>query len=247
MKNLIFDRFPSLKEIPVENFPKHVFIIPDGNGRWSKKHNVFITEGHRKGFKIAEEIIRDLSEILAINTVTLWGFSSDNWKRKEKEISGLMSIFQLVVRKILKEFSKDNRRFIHIGRKDRLPKKLMELIQKAERETEKNSGQILCLALDYSGEDQAIRIIEKARLLSPNENISQETLWKLRDSNGVVKSADLLFRTSGEKRTSDVGWLNGISTELYFTEKYFPDIKTDDIVKAIIDFSKRERRFGGRK
>lgn len=246
MKKTVFDRYPALKKIPPQRFPNHVFIIPDGNGRWAKQRKVFITIGHKKGFEVAEKVIRDLSEIPYIKIVTLWGFSSDNWKRDAIEIKGLMTIFGLVIKKVLKEFNRDNRRFIHIGRKDRLPKQLLSLINKAEVETSKNTGQILCLGLDFSGEDQELRMIERARELPREIKTDQDLIWNLRDSSGIVKGADLLIRTSGEMRTSDVGWLNGISTELFFIKKYFPDLTTQDIVDGLVDFSKRERRFGGR-
>jgi undecaprenyl diphosphate synthase len=245
-KKSIFSAFPVLLKIPKEKFPKHIFIIPDGNGRWAKAHNTFVTNGHKKGFQVAEKIIRDLSKIEAVRIVTLWGFAVDNWKRSEREINGLMLIFQQVVKKILKEFLKDNRRFMHIGRKNTMPKQLIDLLDKAETETKNNTGQILCLALDFGGEDQNIRMVEKARHISTNIPTTQELLWQLRDGEGVISPADLLIRTSGEYRTSDVGWLNGSSTELFFIDKLFPDITTGDIVDALVNFSQRERKFGGR-
>lgn len=246
MKQNIFDQFPALNEIPDERFPKHVAIIPDGNGRWAKKQGKFVTFGHRKGFQVAYQILDVLSELPQIKTATIWGFSADNWKRSEKEVSGLMAIFGQVVKKITQDLQERNGRFVHIGRKDRLPLSLKKTIEKAENETKSNTGQIVCLAIDFGGEDQEVRLVEQARLMDNNKHVDQEVLWQMRDGNGVVKSADLLIRTSGEQRISDIGWLNGANTELYFTPKLFPDISSEDIVEAIVDFSKRERRFGGR-
>ncbi len=241
----IFEEFPILHDIPKDKFPKHICIIPDGNGRWAKKNNKPVTEGHRKGLIVAEKIIRELSQIQEIKIVTLWGFSSDNWKRDAKEISGLMHIFVYVLKKVLREFNESNRKFVHLGRKDRLPKNLVDLIQKAEEETKNNTGQILAIAIDFSGEDQIIRMIQKAREF-PEIAIDKESIWTLRDGYGVVRSSDLLIRTSGEMRTSDIGWLNGAPTELYVIDALFPDISTKDIVDTIVAFSQRERRFGGR-
>lgn len=245
-KMTIYQAYPMLQDIEKNKFPHHIFIIPDGNGRWAKEHNTFITAGHKKGFEVAEKIMRELSQIKEIKIVTMWGFSADNWKRNEKEIEGLMYIFIQVLKKVLKEFNETNRKFVHIGRKDRMPKKLFDLMQKAEKETKNNTGQIMCLALDFSGEDQFIRMIDKARSIDTDIPTTKELVNSLKDANGLIPSADLLIRTANEKRTSDVGWLNGISTELFFIDKLFPDISTKDIVDAIVDFSKRERRFGAR-
>jgi len=242
----ILEKYPVLQTIAKEKFPKHIFIIPDGNGRWAKQKNTFVTEGHKNGFEVAEKIMRELSKIHEIKIVTMWGFSADNWKRSSKEIEGLMFIFVQVLQKVLQEFGETNRRFVHIGRKDRMPKKLVSLLEKAEKETARNSGQIMCLALDFSGEDQLVRMVEKARALPKSTATTKELVQSLRDGNGVIPSADLLIRTANEKRTSDIGWLNGVSTELFFIDKLFPDISTQDIIEGIADFSKRERRFGAR-
>ncbi|HEX8965559.1 MAG TPA: polyprenyl diphosphate synthase [Patescibacteria group bacterium] len=242
----IYEKFPILQTIEKNKFPNHIFIIPDGNGRWAKEHKTFVTSGHKKGFEVAEKIMRELSQIQEIKIVTMWGFSADNWKRSENEIQGLMYIFVEVLRKVLKEFNQTNRKFVHIGRKDRMPKKLLDLIIKAEKDTEGNTGQIMCLALDFSGEDQFIRMIDKARSVDSDIPTTKELVNSLKDAKGLIPSADLLIRTANERRTSDVGWLNGISTELFFIDKLFPDISTNDIIDAIIDFSKRERRFGAR-
>jgi undecaprenyl diphosphate synthase len=243
----IFEEFPVLKTIEPKKFPSHVLIIPDGNGRWAQNRKLFIQQGHKKGADVAEKITRDLSEIPYIKIVTLWGFSADNWKRNSAEVHALMIIFGQIIKKILSEFKTTNRKFIHLGRKDRLPKSLLKIIEKTEDETSKNTGQILCLAIDFGGEDQVLRMIEKARTFQSNVQINQDFVDKLKDGNGQIPSADLLIRTSGELRTSDIGWLNGAPTDFYFTKKLFPDITTEDIIEAVIDFSKRERRFGGRK
>ncbi len=245
-KNSLLEEFPQLASLSEDKFPQNIFIIPDGNGRWAKAHNLPISAGHEAGYKVTEKILDGLSQISQIRSVGFWGFAADNWKRSREEITGLMHIFSYVLKKHIDNIKKRNGVFIHLGRKDRLPKNLIEQLEKAERETQENSGQIVYVAIDFGGEDQQIRLLEKAKKLQKENVITQETLWSLRDGFGKVRAADLLIRTSGEKRTSDVGWLNGSSTELYFTEKYFPDVTVADIVDAIVDFSKRERRFGGR-
>lgn len=242
----IFDRFPQLQNIPKEKYPKHILIIPDGNGRWAKQRNKLVTEGHRKGAAVVEILLEDIADIHEISAVTIWGFAADNWKRSEKEVRGLLFLITTVVKKTLNKLKERDGRFIHLGRKDRLPKELVGQFANAEEDTYLNKGQILSLAIDFGGEDQNIRVVEKARTLPIDIPTTLDMLWELRDGRGIVKSADLIIRTSGEKRTSDIGWLNGSSSELYFIDKLFPDITTADIVEAFVDFSKRKRRFGGR-
>jgi undecaprenyl diphosphate synthase len=246
-KQSIFDKYPMLKTIPKEKFPKHVLIIPDGNGRWAQQEEKFVLQGHKKGAEGIKTILRDLSEVEEIKIVTLWGFSADNWKRSEKEVKGLLFLIQYQIEQTIAELKEMNARFIHLGRKDRLPKALLQTMENAEQETKNNPGQIICVAVDFGGEDQEVRIIEQARNLPKDREITKEVLWQLRDAKGLIPPADLLIRTSGERRTSDIGWLNGAPTDLYFIEKFFPDITTVDIVDALVDFSKRDRRFGGRK
>lgn len=242
-KQEILNEFPKLKSIPDDKFPQHIFIIPDGNRRYAKKMGKPVTWGHREGFKIVIKLLRYFRP-LPIKTVTLWGFASDNWKRDEKEIQGLMRIFGFIIDNYLDELNENNSRFIHLGRKDRLPTKLLQKIEGAEEKTKNNKGQIICLAVDFGGEDQNVRMIERAMRLPKNEKIDEQTLWKLRDTQGLVKSADLIIRTA-ETRTSDVGWMNGKHTVLYFiTNKLFPEITEQDGADAIVYYSETKRNEG---
>lgn len=242
-KSDIFENFPVLKSISKEHFPQFIFIIPDGNRRYAKQKGKPAFWGHKKGFDVIINLLRTLRP-LPIKIVGFWGFSSDNWKRNEEEIKGLMSIFELMLTKHVGELMENNSRFIHLGRKDRLPKPLVKKIKEVEEKTSKNTGQIICAALDFGGEDQMIRILNKARNLDKNIEMTPDLLHSLRDGNGLIPSADLIIRTS-EIRTSDVGWLNGKNTVLYFVpEKYFPEIDESDIVRAIEFFDKTERRQG---
>lgn len=243
----VFETYPILQTISADKFPKHVAIIPDGNGRWAQQEDKFVLHGHKKGAEQIKTILRDLSQIEAIKIVTLWGFSADNWKRSEKEVKGLLFLIQKQIEMTIAELKERNARFIHLGRKDRIPSSLLHIMESAEKDTENNPGQVICIAVDFGGEDQELRLLEAAKHLPKDTQITQELLWKLRDGHGLISSADLLIRTAGEKRTSDIGWINGAPTELYFIEKFFPEVETSDIVDAIVDFSKRDRRLGGRK
>lgn len=240
----IWERFPQLKEIPSERFPNHVLIIPDGNGRWAKKINSIPIIGHRQGFNVLKKVLRNFQD-LPIDIVSIWGFAADNWKRPKKEVAGLMKLFEEGLKDIIPDLQKNKSKFIHLGRKDRIPFSLKAAIEKAEKASKNNNGKILCLAIDFGGEDQGLRIMQAIQKLPKNTNIDADLVRKLRDGQGEISSADLIIRTSGENRTSDIGWL-GTNSEFYSISKLLPDSTMEDFVKAIVDYSKRERRFGAR-
>lgn len=242
--NNIFEEFPQLKNIPEDKFPEHVLIIPDGNGRWAKRFQKLPSFGHRQGFKVLQKVIRKFED-LPVNILTVWAFSSNNWKRDSKEIESLMKIFDLGLKEALKDLEEKNMRFIHLGRRDRLPDFLRETIDLCEEKTKNNGPKILCIALDYSGQDQEIRMLEKARNLPKNIKIDLEIVKKLRDSEGLIPPADLIIRTSGENRVSDLGWIVE-NSEFYSINKMLPETNFDDFAVALVDYSKRERRFGAR-
>lgn len=244
MRAAVFERFPQLKKIPAEKLPNHVLIIPDGNGRWAKKINSVPIIGHRQGFKVLKEILKNLQE-LPINIVSIWGFAADNWKRSKKEIGDLMKLFEEGLKDSLPDLIKNKSRLIHLGRKDRIPYSLKQMLEKIEKATKNNKGKILCLAIDFGGEDQELRLIKEIQKLPKNTEITTELITQLRDGHGKISPADLIIRTSGEQRISDVGWL-GLNSEFYSVNKLLPDTKLKDFIDAIIDYSKRERRFGGR-
>ena len=244
MKTSVFEKFPQLKEIPSEKFPNHILIIPDGNGRWAKRINSVPIIGHRQGFKVLKEILRNLQD-LPINTVSIWGFAADNWKRPEKEVAELMNLFEEGLKEIIPDLLKNKSRFIHLGRKDRIPLSLKIAIEKVEKITKNNNGKILCLAIDFGGEDQELRIMKVIQKLPKNTNITPSLVEEIRDGHGEISPADLIIRTSGEQRTSDIGWL-GTNSEFYSISKLLPDATMEDFVKAFVGYSKRERRFGAR-
>ncbi len=244
MKTSVFERFPQLKNIPSVKFPKHVLIIPDGNGRWAKRINSIPIIGHRQGFRVLKEVLINLQE-LPIDIVPIWGFAADNWKRSEKEVTELMKLFEEGMNEIVPDLIKNKSRFIHLGRKDRIPFSLKKAIEQAEKISRNNKGKILCLAIDFGGEDQELRVMKAIRHLPKNTSITSSLVKSLRDSGGEVPPADLIIRTSGENRTSDIGWL-GTNSEFYSISKLLPDATMEDFAKAILDYSGRERRFGSR-
>lgn len=239
----VWEKYPELKKIPKDKFPLHLLLIPDGNGRWAKLSHKNITEGHRAGAEVIKNLYNDLWQ-LPIKFITIWGFSADNWSRTKEEADGIMKVIAGTLKVMLPIAIERKSRIVHIGRKDRIPAYLKAALEDAEERTKNFNSSFICLAVDYAGQDQEVRIIKK--MISDNvKKVTPEILTKYRDGGGVVPPADLIIRTSGERRTSDLGWLS-INSELAFIEKLLPNIGSKDIVNAIIDFSKRERRFGGR-
>lgn len=240
----IFDKFPLLKEIPEEKFPYHVLIIPDGNGRWAQINRKPPIVGHAKGYLVLKQVMENLQH-MPIKIVTVWGFATDNWKRSKDEIDNLMELFEKGLEEAIPNLIKNNSRFVHLGRKDRIPISLKKTIEKVEEITKNNKGKTLCIAIDFGGEDQELRIMKTVQKLPKNTNLTPDLVKKLRDGNGFIPPADLIIRTSGELRTSDLGWL-GRNSEFYSIKKLLPQTRTEDFVYAIIDYSKRQRRFGAR-
>lgn len=244
MSKSVLDRYPELKKIPKEKFPNHLLIIPDGNGRWAERMNKPPIIGHKKGYKVLKEALETLQD-LPINIVTIWGFASDNWKRPKQEIENLMRLFRAAIESNLSSLLKNKSKFIHLGRKDRIPDYLKQTIIKAEQKTADNNRRIFCLAIDFGGEDQVLRMMQKANNLPKNTNITLDIVKNLRDGNGDIPPADLIIRTSGEQRVSDIGWLSS-NAEFYSILKFLPEAQISDFIEAITDYSKRNRRFGGR-
>ncbi len=239
----VWEKFPELNGIPDEKFPHHLLLIPDGNGRWASLAHKKITDGHKAGAEVIKNIYNDLWQ-LPIKCISIWGFSGTNWTRTPGEVDGIMHVIDETLKVLLPQALERNERIVHLGRKDRIPKYLKEAFDHAEEVTKKNTGTILSLLVDYSGEDQEVRMV-RAMLKDKVKTVTPATLVKYRDGGGIVPPADLVVRTSGERRTSDLGWLT-VNSELAFITKLLPNTGSKDIVEAIIDFTKRERRFGGR-
>ena len=242
----VFDRFPILKEIPQERFPQTVLIIPDGNGRFATMNNLPISEGHKLGGYALKKALELFVE-LPIKTLLVWGFSNDNWKRPQEEIDGIMRVMDAMLLDNVGFLKKHQVRLIRMGREDAIKTQYPDLwttMTLLEETTNYYPRKILGLLVDFSGRDQELRMIEKARQL-PHIPLTPELIDFLRDGHGLIKPADLVIRTSGEQRTSDIGWL-GRNAEFCAIDALLPYVVEQDFVKALVDYSKRERRFGGR-
>lgn len=222
----------------IKNIPNHVAIIPDGNRRWAKERGLPTFEGHRKGFQALINIGKKARE-LGIKILTVWAFSTENWKRSSEEVSYLMNLYEMMLEKYLKEALKEKIRIIHLGRKDRINKTLKNKIINIEEKTKNFTRYYLCIGLDYGGRDEIVRAIKKS------SNLSEDNFNQFLDTKDLpYPNPDLIIRTGGEQRLSGFLLWQSQYSELIFVDKYLPDYSIDDFENNIIEFSKRQRRFG---
>jgi len=224
----------------VKTVPKHVVIIPDGNRRWAKGQGLKAWDGHREGFSK----VTDLSQALrdqGVKNFTLWGFSTENWNRSTIEVSHLMNIFLEGIHVFRKEAFEHNIQFRHLGRKDRLPKKLVEALNALEQDTQHFKDYNFCLALDYGGRDELVRAAQK--LQTAGKPATEENINEYLDTYGLP-DPDFIIRTSGEMRTSGMMPWQGAYAEFYTTPLCFPDFTPKALQIALEEFSSRQRRFG---
>lgn len=226
--------------------PNHIAIIPDGNRRWARAKGLHTFKGHKKGFDQAVAVSR-AARHYGVHTVTLWGFSTENWDRTPSEISYLMKLYQKLIDDYLKEAQKEGVKMIHLGRKDRLPQALLKKLQDAEKQTQNNKKHIVNIALDYGGQDEIIRAVTSmVKDGVKSTEISKELMEKYLDTKGQpYPKVDLLIRSSGEQRTSGFLLWQSAYTETYWLNEHFPDFTADKLREAILDYSRRRRRFGG--
>lgn len=226
-----------------DKMPVHVGIIMDGNGRWAEMRGLPRVEGHRKGAERAKEIIR-ASQRLGIKFLTLYAFSLENWQRPVDEVSMLMKLLEIYLRKELNELLELGIRFKAIGEITRLPGNIQTLIKDTESRTSGSSGMTLTAALSYGGRNEIIRAVKKAISSgAKTESITEEYFSGLLDTAGLPPP-DLIVRTSGERRISNFLLWQSAYSELYFTDTLWPDFTEDELLQAIRDYRMRERRFG---
>ncbi|MEI6532355.1 MAG: polyprenyl diphosphate synthase [Candidatus Roizmanbacteria bacterium] len=216
----------------------HVAIIPDGNRRWAKQKGLFSIEGHRRGYEQSVKIAR-LSRQMDIKILTLWGFSTENWKRAEEEVGYLMDLFYFGVDAHLKEALEDKVRIVHIGRKDRMSEKLRNKIIEAEEKTKHFESYYLVLGLDYGGPDEVVRATKKM-----NEENGDDVMKYLDTAVLPFPNADLIIRTGGENRLSGFLSMQSAYAELMFVDDLYPDFSNEKFKLCIDEFYERDRRFG---
>jgi undecaprenyl diphosphate synthase len=218
-------------------FPDHLAIIVDGNRRWAKEKGLSSFEGHKAGFDNVERIADACLE-RGIKILTIYCFSSENWDRSRTEVNYLMKLLGLGLDKYTKKCIKDNIRLLIIGQKERLSKSLQAKIKKSEEITKDNKKAILNLAISYGGRAEIVQAMSRIRGEITEKSIS-DNLW-----TAGQPDPDFIIRTGGEGRLSGFLTWQSIYSELYFTDKYWPDFASKDLDLALEDYSKRKRRFG---
>lgn len=220
--------------------PRHLAIIPDGNGRWAQKHGLEIWQGHLKGAQRMTSLVETMDG-LDIEVVTFWGFSTENWSRSSEEVSKIFEITQNMIDSEAEKWVQKGRRFRHAGRKDRLPESLLRSITQLEEKTAQNQGKTFVLAFDYGGRDEIVRAVNRTE----GRQIDESTFKSFLDTTGLP-DPDLIIRTAGEMRTSGMYLYQGVYAEFISSALYFPDFDEKELMKCLTEFSKRERRFGAR-
>ncbi len=237
----------SISKIDKNTMPNHIAIIMDGNGRWARKRGLRREKGHQAGKKSVKKIIESCIE-LGIKYLTLYAFSTENWNRPKIEIDFLMQLLFLSLNDEFENLNKNNIKFDTIGNLERLPKKISNYLEKVKFETNENSTLTLTLALSYGSRNELIDAMKEISLKVKNNIISSKNIDETVINNHLytrnLPDVDLLIRTSGEKRISNFLLWQIAYSELYFTEKLWPDFEKKDLYKALISYQNRERRFG---
>lgn len=232
------------EERKLESPPRHVAIIMDGNGRWAKSRGLPRLAGHRAGTENLRPIL-EASVEFGIETLTIWAFSTENWQRPEAEVRGLLRILERMIQRELRELDKQGVQLRHLGRLDRLPNRLQKQVLDAIDATRDNERLILNVAFDYGGREEIVQAVQ--RIIQdgiPAEDIDEGLISHYMYTSGQV-DPDLIIRTSGELRTSGFMIWQSAYSEYYITPAFWPDFDQEELYKALLAYSQRDRRFGG--
>ncbi len=229
--------------------PAHVAIILDGNGRWARKRGLPRAMGHKEGCSTVEKTV-EIAARMGVQYLTVYGFSTENWKRSSEEVGALMQLFRYYMVRLLKIAKANNVRVKMIGERSRFDQDIIDGINRLEEETRDNTGLTFVIAVNYGGRDEIARASRKlaedcmAGKIKPEE-ITEAVVASYLDTAGMP-DPDLLIRTSGEIRLSNYLLWQCAYTEIYVTDCLWPDFNREEFEKAIAAYNKRERRFGGR-
>ncbi|HIA32716.1 MAG TPA: isoprenyl transferase [Nitrospinaceae bacterium] len=238
---------PLLEKLDLTQMPRHIAVIMDGNGRWAKKNLLPRIQGHWEGVKTVDRIV-SLCRKLDIEALTLYSFSDENWNRPPVEINTLMKILDHYLNKELERMKNENIRFHTIGQVEELPLEIQKLLAHAKNYTSDCDGMTLTLALSYGGRQEILKSVQQiANKVRTGELRVEDIDYSVFESflqTNSLPEPDLLIRTSGEMRISNFLLYQIAYTELHYTKVLWPEFKEEDLLRAIIDFQKRERRFG---
>ena len=231
------------------NWPKHIGIIMDGNRRWAKSKGLPIAMGHKEGAKTLEKIVRHANKI-GIKHLTIYAFSTENWKRSEEEVGALMLLLQNYIESYSKKADSENIKVQFLGDTTAFKPKLQQGIKDCIERTKNNTGITFNIAINYGGRAEIIKAVKEISQDVKNNKIDikdiNEELFSSKLYTNGQPDPDLIIRTSGEMRTSNFLPWQLVYSEFLFVEKYWPDFNEEDLDNAIIEYQKRTRKFGGK-
>jgi undecaprenyl diphosphate synthase len=235
------------EQIDISRLPEHIAIIMDGNGRWAKNQGKFRSFGHESGVISVKDIVEGCADI-GVKYLTIYAFSTENWNRPIDEVNALMELLISTINNETDTLNKNNIRLNAIGDIASLPQKCIDDLKSAMDKTAANTTCTLTLALSYSAKWEILEAAKKVALLAKNNQLKIEDLTEADFSSQLttvgMPDPELMIRTSGEHRISNFLLWQMAYTELYFTETLWPDFRREDLFEAIVDYQKRERRFG---
>lgn len=236
-------------DINLEKVPTHIAIIMDGNGRWAKSRFLPRTAGHKAGVEAIREVIKE-SQRLGVKHLTLYAFSTENWKRAEEEVKTLMTLFQSYLDDYSKRADSENIKVKIIGSRDGLSEKMKDSISKCMERTKDNTGITFNIALNYGGRDELLKAVKNISEQVKENKLNIEDITEETISNNLYTQGqpdpDLLIRTSGEIRLSNFLPWQLVYSEFLFIEKYWPDFSEEDLENAIKIYQQRNRKFGAK-
>lgn len=247
--NMLFSRPHTEPELPIPAMPAHVAIIMDGNGRWARARHLPRAAGHKRGADAVRNVVTACGE-LGIPFLTLYAFSSENWKRPLDEVDDLMGLLRHYLRNELNELHAKNVRLRFIGDRCRLSPDIVQLMKDAEEKTARNTGLTLVLALNYGGQAE---IVDAARKLAFKVQAGElqpadldEKLFAAHLQTADIPDPDIIIRTSGEQRLSNFLLWQAAYAELVFIDDYWPDFTKQTLTRALAEYGSRDRRYGAR-
>lgn len=237
----------TIEGVESEQYPKHIVIILDGNGRWAERRNALRVVGHKAGVEAVREVVQDCSQ-LKIKALTVFAFSSENWRRPDKEVGFLMDLFLTALNKEVKKLHENNIKIQFIGDTSAFNEKLQARMSDSEFLTKNNTGLVLNIAVNYGGQWDITQAMKKIAVkIESKELTSSQVTTETINENTCLSNLpvpDLFIRTGGEQRISNFLIWQLAYTELYFTDLLWPDFNRDELFKAITTFAQRQRRFG---
>jgi undecaprenyl diphosphate synthase len=230
-----------------DNKPRHIAIIMDGNNRWAKQKRLLGVSGHKAGVEAVRAVVKTCRE-QGIEVLTLFAFSSENWRRPADEVSALMRLFLLALQREINKLDKNNICLKIIGDRSKFSPLLQDYMEKAERQTASNTGMSLVIAANYGGQWDITQAAQKLALKVAQGSMAAEEITEQTLQDELCMASypmpDLMIRTAGEKRISNFMLWQLAYSEFYFSELYWPDFREDQIIEAIEEYANRERRFG---